>query len=374
MGSPTAFELPQHVKSFETELLSVSPQKHEGYDMNCSNSSIYSINDSTPSKTDFVNCPTTKAYQEDLAIMGGSLGDAANEIKLLSLDHEGTPGMYTPSLTPTGLGPMSGNSGICSLSLVKCAQQQECSLCFSPMDVNSEEQRMHNVDCMQYQEATSSVFLLSKKKEELESVQAEKAQPGVDLLLMQDSCAQYVHVPQSGTSQEALFYKDTKTENKNCSLPTDSKNEPKLEEHCIYSTTKSTTLSELSQTHSYVESSKESSTTATEIPNVVQSSKNDPSIHTRTDILKEVSHSPTASNSDGIIVAIDNSNIYIGAQECASAVNPGDRKGKVRVKLQNLVRILEQTRSKARGFAYGSSPPATEQVWDVYRYDLLHII
>ena len=70
----------------------------------------------------------------------------------------------------------------------------------------------------------------------------------------------------------------------------------------------------------------------------------------------------------GMVVAIDNSNIYIGAQECASMVNPGDRKRHVRVKLQNLVRILEKDRTKTRGFACGSSPPATEHVWEVYRY------
>lgn len=70
---------------------------------------------------------------------------------------------------------------------------------------------------------------------------------------------------------------------------------------------------------------------------------------------------------DRLIVAIDNSNIYIGAQECASMVHTGDRKRHVRVKLQNLVRILEKERTKIRGFACGSSPPATEHVWDVYR-------
>ena len=69
-----------------------------------------------------------------------------------------------------------------------------------------------------------------------------------------------------------------------------------------------------------------------------------------------------------MVVAIDNSNIYIGAQECASMVNTGDRKRHVRVKLQNLVRILEKERTKTRGFAGGSSPPATEHVWEVYRW------
>ena len=79
------------------------------------------------------------------------------------------------------------------------------------------------------------------------------------------------------------------------------------------------------------------------------------------------SSQPSLFSSDRIIVAIDNSNIYIGAQECASLVNAGDRKRHVRVKLQNLVKILEKERLKVRGFACGSSPPATEHVWDVYR-------
>lgn len=80
-------------------------------------------------------------------------------------------------------------------------------------------------------------------------------------------------------------------------------------------------------------------------------------------------HSSESSmlSGDGIVVAIDNSNIYIGAQECASMVNSGDRKRHVRVKLQNLVKILERERTKTRGFACGSSPPATEHVWEVYR-------
>ena len=69
-----------------------------------------------------------------------------------------------------------------------------------------------------------------------------------------------------------------------------------------------------------------------------------------------------------LVVAIDNSNIYIGAQECASMMNPSDRKRHVRVKLQNLVKILEKERAKVRGFACGSSPPATEHIWEVYRY------
>lgn len=72
----------------------------------------------------------------------------------------------------------------------------------------------------------------------------------------------------------------------------------------------------------------------------------------------------------GAVIVVDNSNIYIGAQECASAYNAGERKRHVRVKLQNLVKILEKNRSKERTFVCGSSPPATEHVWDVYRLEI----
>lgn len=71
--------------------------------------------------------------------------------------------------------------------------------------------------------------------------------------------------------------------------------------------------------------------------------------------------------SNGVVIVVDNSNIYIGAQECASANNAADKKRHVRVKLQNLVKILEKNRPKERTFVCGSSPPATEHVWDVYR-------
>ena len=84
-------------------------------------------------------------------------------------------------------------------------------------------------------------------------------------------------------------------------------------------------------------------------------------------ISNELKNDSSLFSDHGIVVGIDNSNIYIGAQECASMVNPGDRKRHVRLKLQNLVRILERERTKMRGFACGSSPPATEYVWEVYR-------
>lgn len=96
--------------------------------------------------------------------------------------------------------------------------------------------------------------------------------------------------------------------------------------------------------------------------------KNDFSLNSEEQGVKtELKNDPSLISHHGIVVGVDNSNIYIGAQECASMVNPGDRKRHVRLKLQNLVRILERERSKMRGFACGSSPPATEHVWEVYR-------
>ena len=96
--------------------------------------------------------------------------------------------------------------------------------------------------------------------------------------------------------------------------------------------------------------------------------KNDSSLNSEEQgVTTELENDPSLISHHGIVVGIDNSNIYIGAQECASMVNPGDRKRHVRLKLQNLVRILERERSKMRGFACGSSPPATEHVWEVYR-------
>ena len=96
--------------------------------------------------------------------------------------------------------------------------------------------------------------------------------------------------------------------------------------------------------------------------------KNDSSLNSEEGgVTTELKNDPSLISHHGIVVGIDNSNIYIGAQECASMVNPGDRKRHVRLKLQNLIRILERERSKMRGFACGSCPPATEHVWEVYR-------
>ncbi|XP_031559540.1 uncharacterized protein LOC116295765 [Actinia tenebrosa] len=93
------------------------------------------------------------------------------------------------------------------------------------------------------------------------------------------------------------------------------------------------------------------------------------------DQVKDTQMNQTSSSSSGsqdvtkgAVIVVDNSNIYIGAQECASAYNAGERKRHVRVKLQNLVKILEKNRSKERTFVCGSSPPATEHVWDIYRH------
>eukprot|EP00794_Sanderia_malayensis_P017748 gene17748-19522_t len=67
------------------------------------------------------------------------------------------------------------------------------------------------------------------------------------------------------------------------------------------------------------------------------------------------------------IIMIDNSNIFIGAREAACAVNPKLRPKHVKVRLQALVQVLEKDRNVTKRFACGSSPPANEQVWDIYR-------
>lgn len=102
-------------------------------------------------------------------------------------------------------------------------------------------------------------------------------------------------------------------------------------------------------------------------PSLMYSSPSSHSQLTNQSVTTELKSNSSLLPHHGVVVAIDNSNIYIGAQECASMVNAGDRKRHVRLKLQNLVRILERERTKTRGFACGSSPPATEHVWDVYR-------
>ena len=114
-------------------------------------------------------------------------------------------------------------------------------------------------------------------------------------------------------------------------------------------------------------SSKTSHTTATDLQTLSDCSRQDQQSDSETPACAEASLPAAGVESEGIVVAIDNSNIYIGAQECASAQNNWERKRNVRLKIQNLVRILERNRPKAQGFVCGSSPPATEQVWEVYR-------
>ncbi len=68
------------------------------------------------------------------------------------------------------------------------------------------------------------------------------------------------------------------------------------------------------------------------------------------------------------IIMIDNSNIFIGAREAACATNPKLKPKHVKVRLQALAQVLEKDRNVTKRFAGGSSPPANEHVWDIYRY------
>ena len=70
---------------------------------------------------------------------------------------------------------------------------------------------------------------------------------------------------------------------------------------------------------------------------------------------------------DEALVVIDNSNVFIGAREAACALNPRLRPRHVKVRLQALAQVLEKGRKVTKRFACGSSPPANEHVWDVYR-------
>ena len=72
-------------------------------------------------------------------------------------------------------------------------------------------------------------------------------------------------------------------------------------------------------------------------------------------------------HSTDLVIVVDNSNIFIGAQECASLLNPNERKRHIRVKIQQLVKVFQRGRVVSRAFVQGSSPPTTEQVWEVYR-------
>lgn len=106
----------------------------------------------------------------------------------------------------------------------------------------------------------------------------------------------------------------------------------------------------------------------------------DDNIENQTETLK--SHSPKTTkrnaipynteisnkHSSDLVVVVDNSNIFIGAQECATIVNLHERKRNIRVKIQQLVKVFQKGRVVSRAFVQGSSPPTTEQVWEVYRY------
>lgn len=86
---------------------------------------------------------------------------------------------------------------------------------------------------------------------------------------------------------------------------------------------------------------------------------------------RNIPHYPARSTnklSTNLVIVVDNSNIFIGAQECAGIIHPNERKRNIRVKIQQLVKVFQRGRIVSRAFVQGSSPPLTEQVWEVYRW------
>ena len=70
-----------------------------------------------------------------------------------------------------------------------------------------------------------------------------------------------------------------------------------------------------------------------------------------------------------IVVVVDNSNIFIGAREtvCSAHAQEQIKPKHVKLRLQELLNVAEHNRRVTRGFTAGSSPPTSEQVWEVYR-------
>ena len=88
--------------------------------------------------------------------------------------------------------------------------------------------------------------------------------------------------------------------------------------------------------------------------------ENEPVVNLRAPLFKSVANSDT-------LVVIDNSNVFIGAREAACMLNPKLRPRHIKVRLQALTEVLEHGRNVTKRFVCGSSPPANENVWDVYR-------
>ncbi len=85
-------------------------------------------------------------------------------------------------------------------------------------------------------------------------------------------------------------------------------------------------------------------------------------------VTMETPHKEPLQASRDAIVVIDNSNVFIGAREAACALNSKLRPKHIKVRLQVLAQVLEKERKVTKRFAGGSSPPANEHVWDIYRY------
>ena len=75
------------------------------------------------------------------------------------------------------------------------------------------------------------------------------------------------------------------------------------------------------------------------------------------------------THSDTVVVVVDNSNIFIGAREtvCSAHAQEQIKPKHVKLRLQQLLGVAENNRRVTRGYTAGSSPPTSEQVWEVYR-------
>ena len=78
---------------------------------------------------------------------------------------------------------------------------------------------------------------------------------------------------------------------------------------------------------------------------------------------------PTSIPTDTVVVVVDNSNIFIGAREtvCSAHAQEQIKPKHVKLRLQQLLSVAENNRRVTRGYTAGSSPPTSEQVWEVYR-------
>lgn len=91
------------------------------------------------------------------------------------------------------------------------------------------------------------------------------------------------------------------------------------------------------------------------------------SSHSDTEICGENLRAKPNTLLQSIVVVVDNSNIFIGARETVCNAHAQIKPKHVKLRLQQLLNVAENKRKVARGFTAGSSPPASEHVWDIYR-------